>query len=155
MPTSNIPVGLNYVDVRRRAGILTSTKMVIKNTMCLSDFFLIDEWLQVNVKNFGQISQFQSKKSEVFIFRILQSKSVFDCCQDFSIVPISINDVPYHGDELLIDFELIVGMLPNGRYCDIWASTNPIQKQLPVKYTVGFSVTELWEYIVDCSCPSV
>jgi hypothetical protein len=152
MPNSNIPVGLNYVDVRRRAGVLSSYEMVVSKGMCLTDFYLIDDWLQVQVKNFGQIGV--TFKSEVYILKCLQSKSDFECCESFSIVPITKNGIPYTGDEIEIDFDLIVSILPTGRHALIYASTNPIQKQIPDIYEVGFSVTELWEYIYSCSCPS-
>lgn len=158
MPTRFIQEGLNYVQVARRAGLLVNYKMVIKKEMCLDDFYIIDEWLQVLVKQFGQINQLNKTNtinSEVYILKVLESKQEFECCSDFSIVPISKNGIEYNGDEIEIPFDSICAIIPSGRISYIYASTNPIQPQIPDIYLVGFSVEELWDYINTCACPSI
>lgn len=158
MQSSVIPSGLNYVLVRRRHGVLSNYNAVFRNTMALSDFYLIDDYVQAQIKNFGQLDITlisAQANSEVYIMKLLESKAVYEHCTDFEIVPITINGVEYDGKAVEILFEDIVAILPTENdYSLIYATTNPIEKQTPVIYEVGYNVTELWDYIKDCSFPS-
>lgn len=151
----NIPKGLNYVKLVRKVGVLVNYYIVLKDTMVGDGFYLIDDFIQANIKNFGQAPTEIS--GEVYIFQLKEARSVFDMCHDFEIVPISIDGVPYNGDALLIEFDDIVAMLPSGKgeWTKIYATTNPIERQTPVVYEVGFTVDELWDYIDKCAMPSI
>lgn len=163
---SNFPVGLNYAKVIRRQGLIGNYEIVLRNNVVINNFTLLTEirkseqvtFVQTQVRQFGQIISQQNFQSEVYIFQLLENKSVYDMCWDFAITPIKINGVEYSGDEIEIMFEDIVGIYPssdNPEFSLIYACTNPIQKQTPVIYEVGYSVLELWDYIKTCSFDSV
>lgn len=148
---SFIPLGLNYVNVRRRQGILSDYEIVVSKNMCLSEFMIIDDFVQVNVKNFGQAHP-QNYTSEVYIVLLLENRNTY-ICTGITITPLLINNVVYTGAPVFIPFTSIAGILPNGSLSDIYAFTDIINKQITHKYTVNYSVYALWYYIKNCQFP--
>lgn len=142
MPVVNFSKGLHKVNVRRRAGVLSNYNIILYNKMILSDFYLIDNFLQAEVKNFGQLGA--TFKSEVYILEKLDSVNSPD--NQIEISPLFKNGIAFSGSIVISNSE-IVGVLVKDSGCNIYATTNLIKKETPDIYTIASSVNEIWESI--------